>query len=156
MKKKKKTSKVLNIAVSFALGWETREANTICTVVVDGVSMADPTEPSVLEGIKILKLLLVPPSLPLSLAEPCIHWYLTSINVEALVRGYKGSLGPVCLLQATPCGPVVCVPEAWIYLHGLVKWESYPQVFVVLEHPYWHIIHKEPASYSYTFILVSL
>ena len=84
----------------------------ICTVVVDGVSMADPTEHSVLEGIKILKLLLVPPSLPLSLAEHCIHRYLTCINVEALVRGYKGSLGLVCLLQATPCGLVVYIPEA--------------------------------------------
>jgi len=66
--------------------------------------------------------------------------------VEALVRGYEGSFGPICFLQTTPCGPVISIPQTIVYLHWLIEGELHSQVIAVLEHPYWVVIHKESAQ----------
>lgn len=33
------------------------------------------------------------------------------VDLEALVGGYKGCVGPVCFHAAALCGPIVCVPD---------------------------------------------
>jgi hypothetical protein len=98
--------------VTLAFWRERRKANTIRAIVVDGVFFANPPEFPVLSGIKISELLLIPPTLTLCLTELGIYRRLTTVNVEALVGGYEGSLGPVSLLQATPRRPVICIPKA--------------------------------------------
>ena len=138
--------KLLNVTVSPAFWWELRVPNAVRAIVVDGPFLAHPPEPLPLSGVEVAELRLVPPSLALSVTELSIHSGLTSINVEALVSGYEGSFGPICLLQTTPCGPVICIPQAVVDFHGLVEWEFDSQVLAVLEHPDWDVINKESAD----------
>lgn len=98
------------VSVSLAFYWENRVSDLISAVVVDGEFGADPLEAPVLISVKVLELLLVPPPLALGGAKIGLDRGLAAVDVEALVGGDKGSLGPVCLLKPTPCGPVVRVP----------------------------------------------
>lgn len=133
----------LYVSVSLALGWEGGVSDSVSAVVVDGEFLADPLEPPPLISIKVLELLLVPPSLALRGTEFGLHRGLTAVDVEALVRGNERGLGPIGLFQPTPCGPIVCVPQARVQLHGLVEREFHSQIFAVFEHPDWYVVHEE-------------
>lgn len=100
----------LNVSVSDALrrhGWV---SGTISAVVVNGESRANPFEASVLVGVEVTKLFLVPPALALSGAELGFHGGFTTVDVEALVGGDEWCFGPVCLLKPTSRRPIICVP----------------------------------------------
>lgn len=130
-----------NVAVALAFCWDSRKASTIGAIVVDGEFAANPPQSSVLSSIKVLELLLIPPTFALRLAELSIHRCLATVDMEASVGGYEGSICPVCLLQPSPRGPVIRIPKARVYLHRLVEWKPHSYIFAVLEHSDWHIIY---------------
>jgi len=149
----------LNVTVSSALRGKLRVAFSVSAVVVDGEFLTHPFESIPLCSVKVTELWLVPPSLALCVAELGVHRGLAPVDVEPLVGCYEWSFGPVCFLQTTPCCPVISVPQTVVYLHWLVEWEFHSQVLAVLEHPDWHIVHKEPAhptfqSFSSTMLQV--
>ena len=59
--------RILNVTVWFALRGELRVAFSVSAVVVDGVFLAHPSEPTPLGGVKVTELRLVPPPLALRL-----------------------------------------------------------------------------------------
>jgi len=137
-------SENLNVAVSSAFRGELRVAFSVSAVVVDGEFLTHPFESLPLSSVKVTELWLVPPSLSLRVAELSVHWGLTPIDVEPLVRCYERGFRPICFLQTTPCGPIIGIPQTVVYLHRLVEWKLHSQVLAVLEHPDWNIVHKEP------------
>jgi len=134
----------LNVTVSFALRRrDMRIAFSVSAVVVDGVFLAHPSEPTPLGGVKVTELRLVPPPLALRVAELGVHRSLAPVDVKPLVRCYEGCFRPIRFLQTTPRCPVISVPQTVVDLHWLVEWEFHSQVLAVLEHPDWHLVHKE-------------
>lgn len=133
----------LYVSVPLALWWHSRVSDSVSAVVVDGVFLADPPQPPPLLSIKVLELLLVPPPLTLGGTKLGFDGGLAAVDVEAPVRGDERGLGPIGLFQPTPGGPVVCVPQAGVELHGLVKWEFHTQIFAVFEHPDRYVVHQE-------------
>ena len=129
------------VSVSLALWREARVPSPVSAVVVDGELLSNPPQSPPLISIKVLELLLIPPSLTLCGTELGLHRGLAAVDVEAPVGGYEGSLSPVGLFQPSSGGPIVGVPETRVELHGLVEWELHSQVFAVLEHSDWDVIH---------------
>lgn len=129
------------VSVSFALWRETRVSDPVTAVVVDGVLASNPAQPPPLISIEVLELLLVPPPLTLGGTVLGFHRRLAAVDVEAPVGGHEGSLGPVGLFESSPSGPIICIPQTRVELHWLVEWESHSQVFAVLEHSDWDVVH---------------
>jgi len=145
----------LNVTVSFALRRrDMRIAFSVSAVVVDGVFLAHPSEPTPLGGVKVTELRLVPPPLALRVAELGVHRSLAPVDVKPLVRCYEGCFRPIRFLQTTPRCPVISVPQTVVDLHWLVEWEFHSQVLAVLEHPDWHLVHKEPAHPQHQIFLL--
>lgn len=131
------------VSVWLAFWWERWVSHSIGAIVVDCIFRADPLQPSVLICVKVLEILLVPPSRSLGCTELGLDRSLAPINVETPVGRNEWGLGPVRLLKPTSCGPIIGVPQTGVDLHGLVEWEFHSQVFQILEHPDWYVVHKE-------------
>lgn len=131
------------VSVSPAFGGKSWVSGTISAVIVNGPSLANPFESSVLVCIKILELFLIPPTLSLSCTELGFNRSFTTVDVESSVGSNKRSFRPVGFLKSSSGGPVVGVPETRVDFHWLVEWKTNPQIFAVFEHSYWYVIHKE-------------
>ncbi|KAK4743649.1 hypothetical protein SAY87_009961 [Trapa incisa] len=128
----------------FALGRETlREPIDVGAVVVDHVLLLDPPNPVPPRGIQNLVL----PGTILVWVCPgargrtrCPY---TCIDIDVPEGGSEGGVCPVGLHTAAHGGPVVGIPQARVYPHGLVLREGDSYGFQVVEYPYGNVVHQE-------------
>lgn len=101
---------ILYVSVSLALWWDSGVSDPISAVVIYSVFASNPSESTVLEGIEVLKFLLIPPAFTLTVTESGIHRGFTAIDMETLVCSNKWSLRPIGFLETSTGRPVVSVP----------------------------------------------
>lgn len=68
---------------------------------------------------------------------------LAGVDLEALIRGNKGGVGPICLNSAALCGPIICVPNRAVNSHGLVSRKWHTLVFHIRVGSNWGFVHKK-------------
>lgn len=69
-----------------------------------------------------------------------------SIHSEVGVVSEKRSVFEVDLDKATSSGPLGGVEDARVHAHGLLVQVRVSMRFVILEHPYQHVVHVHAAS----------
>ncbi|KAL0353978.1 UNVERIFIED_CONTAM: hypothetical protein Sangu_0979100 [Sesamum angustifolium] len=131
---------------ALAFGWDAlTEPGHISAVIVDHMLLLDPSQPVSASGIKFLGLpFLVTESI--SRCRPagsaCRPVY-ARVDLEVPVVGHKWSFGPVRLDPPALCCPVICVPQAALYSHGLTCRKGDSDASVVVEYSNRNVVHQE-------------
>lgn len=105
-----------------------RETSDISAIIVNHVILLHPTDLCLPRGVQ---------------------WLASggrSLGIEVSVWGCEWGLAPIRFHKPTPCGPILSVPKARVYSHGLVLWERNPFCLQILELPYWCPIHRESVT----------
>lgn len=124
-----------------------RVPRPIRTIIISHIIVPHIFIGFLLIGIQFPVLLLVPPKIggeTLALSSTAT-W--AAINIETLEVGFERCLRPICLGLASICGPTLPIPQACLYLHWL-RWVANPNIFVVLEHSEWDVVHIKPAKFT--------
>lgn len=119
-----------------------RVPRPIRTIIISHIIVPHIFIGFLLIGIQFPVLLLVPPKIG-GVTLALSTW--ATINIETLEVGFEWCLRPICLGLASICGPTLPIPQACLYLHWL-RWVANPNIFVVLEHSEWDVVHIKPAN----------
>ena len=113
-----------------------RKSLSVCAVVVYHVILLHPLEPLLACWVHLFG----EPSIATWwggrwswTTRRCPRGPNTSTCIEVSIGSCERSLCPICLHKSTPCGPIISIPEAWVYLHGLVFWKWNANWLQVLE-----------------------
>lgn len=120
----------------------------VFAVIVDHVILLNPFHLPLFTVIKRLPVPVIVAGIGLGRPRIARSWGTpirnTSITViEILIGSSEGSFGPICLDKSTSCCPVVGIPKARVYFHGLISWEWDSNWLQVLEFPNGNAIDVE-------------
>jgi len=72
----------------------------------------------------------------------------TSFCIEVSVWGREWGLAPIRFHKPTSRGPILSIPQAWVYSHGLVLGEWNTLCLQIPELPYWCSIHRKSVTWN--------
>lgn len=131
---------------ALAFDWDAlREPIDVRAVVVDHKVLVDPPEPPAAVGVELIGL---PRGSgggggPPDLAGRGGRGPGAGSGLEVPVVCREGRFRPVRLDQASSRGPIISIPKAWVYLHGLVLGEGHTNWLCILEHSNRSVVHQE-------------